>query len=203
MLNGRWPHGLSTWNWVRDTKVIGDAVLQWDYIGGYLPLIWKSGLFPTFNGANIVLIPYLDNMFGLQSHTKSLESNRTLFTLMGSHIHNSEYSLIMSFNDIKIICKTFWMFKTLYLMVPWSFATLEPEKIDQILIFQFVQWLCLCDVKYLPLKVFGQWGHLIFWKNNFLHSCSREGYLNFHIHYKFSIFSIILMMLWQCTMRQC
>ena len=139
-------------------------------------------------------------MFGLQSHTKSLESNRTLFTLMGSHIHNSEYSLIMSFNDIKIKCETFWMFKTLYLMVPWSFATLEPEKIDQILIFQFVQWLCLCDVKYLPLKVFGQWGHLIFWKNNFY---SWERYLNFHIHYKFSIFSIILMMLWQCTMRQC
>ena len=141
---------------------INDTVLRWEYIAGYLPLIWKSGLFPTFNAANIVLIPYLDNMFGLQSHTKSLESNRTLFTLMGSHIHNSEYSLIMSFNDIKIICKTFWMFKTLYLMVPWSFATLEPEKIDQILIFQFVQWLCLCDVKYLPLKVFGQRGCLIF-----------------------------------------
>ena len=139
-----------------------DTVLRWEYIAGYLPLIWKSGLFPTFNAANIVLIPYLDNMFGLQSHTKSLESNRTLFTLMGSHIHNSEYSLIMSFNDIKIICKTFWMFKTLYLMVPWSFATLEPEKIDQILIFQFVQWLCLCDVKYLPLKVFGQRACLIF-----------------------------------------
>ena len=144
------------------TILIYDTVLRWDYIVGYLPLIWKSGLFPTFNAANIVLIPYLDNMFGLQSHTKSLESNRTLFTLMGSHIHNSEYSLIMSFNDIKIICKTFWMFKTLYLMVPWSFATLEPEKIDQILIFQFVQWLCLCDVKYLPLKVFGQRGCLIF-----------------------------------------
>ena len=143
-------------------SIYSDAVLRWDYIAGYLPLIWKSGLFPTFNAANIVLIPYLDNMFGLQSHTKSLESNRTLFTLMGSHIHNSEYSLIMSFNDIKIICKTFWMFKTLYLMVPWSFATLEPEKIDQILIFQFVQWLCLCDVKYLPLKVFGQRGCLIF-----------------------------------------
>ena len=139
-----------------------DWLLRWDYIVGYLPLIWKSGLFPTFNAANIVLIPYLDNMFGLQSHTKSLESNRTLFTLMGSHIHNSKYSLIMSFNDIKIICETFWMLKTLYLMVPWSFATLEPEKIDQILIFQFVQWLCLCDVKYLPLKVFGQRGCLIF-----------------------------------------
>ena len=145
-------------NWTRYV----DTVLRWEYIAGYLPLIWKSGLFPTFNAANIVLIPYLDYMFGLQSHKKSLESNRTLFTLMGSHIHNSEYSLIMSFNDIKIICKTFWMFKTLYLMVPWSFATLEPEKIDQILIFQFVQWLCLCDVKYLPLKVFGQRGCLIF-----------------------------------------
>ena len=154
-----------TYNSVRTKmsyKHIIDAVLRWDYIAGYLPLIWKSGLFPTFNAANIVLIPYLDYMFGLQSHKKSLESNRTLFTLMGSHIHNSEYSLIMSFNDIKIICKTFWMFKTLYLMVPWSFATLEPEKIDQILIFQFVQWLCLCDVKYLPLKVFGQRGCLIF-----------------------------------------
>ena len=159
-----------------------DWLLRWEYIAGYLPLIWKSGLFPTFNAANIVLIPYLDNMFGLQSHTKSLESNRTLFTLMGSHIHNSEYSLIMSFNDIKIICKTFWMFKTLYLMVPWSFATLEPEKIDQILIFQFVQWLCLCDVKYLPLKVFSQRGCLIFWNNNFLQSSSREGHLNFIIH---------------------
>ena len=133
----------------------------------------------------------------------SLPPRARACTLMGSHIDNSENSIIMSFNDKKIIYEAFWMFKTLYLMVPWSFVTLEPEKIDQILIFQFVPWLCLCDVKYLPLKVFGQWGHLIFWKNNFLHSCSREGYLNFHIHYKFSIFSIILMMLWQCTMRQC
>ena len=151
-----------TTGWPVAVATVEDAVLRWDYIAGYLPLIWKSGLFPTFNAANIVLIPYLDNMFGLQSHTKSPESNRTLFTLIGSHIHNSEYSLFISFNDIKIICETFWMFKTLYLMVPWSFATLEPEKIDQIWIFQFVPWLCLCDVKYLPLKVFGQWGCLIF-----------------------------------------
>ena len=166
----RWAYtrAVSQWSFAKfHSALLGpfpcwDTVLRWEYIAGYLPLIWKSGLFPTFNAANIVLIPYLDYMFGLQSHKKSLESNRTLFTLMGSHIHNSEYSLIMSFNDIKIKCETFWMFKTLYLMVPWSFATLEPEKIDQILIFQFVQWLCLCDVKYLPLKVFGQRGCLIF-----------------------------------------
>ena len=72
-----------------------------------LVIFLSYGNLGYFNAANIVLIPYLDNMFGLQSHTKSLESNRTLFTLMGSHIHNSEYSLIMSFNDIKIICETF------------------------------------------------------------------------------------------------
>ena len=147
------------------------CVSSWEILQFYIvvyPNIKKSGLFRTFNGAkqhsssntdNILTILYL---VGLQSHTKSHESNKTLFTLIGSHIHNSEYSLFISFNDIKIICETFWMFKTLYLMVPWSFATLEPEKIDQIWIFQFVPWLCLCDVKYLPLKVFGQWGCLIF-----------------------------------------
>ena len=27
MLNGRWPHGLSLWNWVCDTKVIRDGQL--------------------------------------------------------------------------------------------------------------------------------------------------------------------------------
>ena len=139
-----------------------DALSRWEYIVGYLPDIWKFGLFPTFNAAKIVLISYLDNIFGLQSHTKSLQSKKSIFTLMGSHIDNSENSIFMSFNDKKIIYEAFWMFKTLYLMVPWSFVTLEPEKIDQILIFQFVQWLCLCDVKYLPLKVFGQRGCLIF-----------------------------------------
>ena len=53
-----------------------------------------------FQHCNTVLIPYLDYMFGLQSYTKSLESNKTLFTLMGSHIHESENSINMSFNDI-------------------------------------------------------------------------------------------------------
>ena len=159
-----------------------DALSRWEYIVGYLPDIWKFGLFPTFNAAKIVLISYLDNIFGLQSHTKSLQSKKSIFTLMGSHIDNSENSIFMSFNDKKIIYEAFWMFKTLYLMVPWSFVTLEPEKIDQILIFQFVQWLCLCDVKYLPLKVFSQRGCLIFWNNNFLQSSSREGHLNFIIH---------------------
>ena len=28
MLNGRWPHGLSTWNWVRDAIIIRDRLLQ-------------------------------------------------------------------------------------------------------------------------------------------------------------------------------
>ena len=182
---------------------IGNALSRWEYIVGYLPDIWKFGLFPTFNAAKIVLITYLDNIFGLQSHTKSLQSKKSIFTLMGSHIDNSENSIFMSFNDKKIIYEAFWMFKTLYLMVQWSFVTLEPEKINKILIFQFVPWLCLCDVIYMPLKVFGHWGHVIFGNNNFLQSCSREGHLNLHIHYKFSIFSIILMMLWQCTMRLC
>ena len=136
-----------------------DTLSRWDYIVGYLPDVWKFGLFPIFNAAKIVLISYLDNIFGLQSHTKSPQSKKSIFTLMGSHIDNSENSIIMSFKDKKIIYEAFWMFKTLYLMVPWSFVTLEPEKIDQILIFQFVPWLCLCDVKYLPLKVFGHWGH--------------------------------------------
>ena len=27
MLNGRWPHGLSTWNWVRNAKVIRDPLV--------------------------------------------------------------------------------------------------------------------------------------------------------------------------------
>ena len=190
-------------HWQQNSPCVCDALSRWEYIVGYLPDIWKFGLFPTFNAAKIVLISYLDNIFGLQSHTKSLQSKKSIFTLMGSHIDNSENSIFMSFNDKKIIYEAFWMFKTLYLMVPWSFVTLEPEKINKILIFQFVPWLCLCDVIHMPLKVFGHWGHVIFWNNNFLQSCSREGHLNLHIHYKFSIFSIILMMLWQCTMRQC
>ena len=180
---------LNKWFFTCVTKA--DTVSRWDYIVGYLPDVWKFGLFPTFNAAKIVLISYLDNIFGLQSHTKSLQSKKSIFTLMGSHIDNSENSIFMSFNDKKIIYEAFWMFKTLYLMVPWSFVTLEPEKINKILIFQFVPWLCLCDVIYMPLKVFGHWGHVIFGNNNFLQSCSREGHLNLHIHYKFSIFSII------------
>ena len=28
MLNGRWPHGLSMWNWVRDTKVKRDGLVS-------------------------------------------------------------------------------------------------------------------------------------------------------------------------------
>ena len=79
-----------------------DALSRWEYIVGYLPDIWKFGLFPTFNAAKIVLISYLDNIFGLQSHTKSLQSKKSIFTLMGSHIDNSENSIIMSFNDKKI-----------------------------------------------------------------------------------------------------
>ena len=121
---------------------------------------------------------------------------------MGSHIDNSENSIFMSFNDKKIIYEAFWMFKTLYLMVPWSFVTLEPEKIGQILIFQFVPWLCLCDVKYLPLKVFGQKRHSIFENHNSFFSCSQEGHLNFQIHSVFFNFSIVWLMLWLCTMRQ-
>ena len=71
------------------------------------PNIYKSWLFRTFNGSkqhsssntdNILTILYL---VGLQSHTKSHESNKTLLKLMGSYIHNSEYSIIMSFNDKK------------------------------------------------------------------------------------------------------
>ena len=80
-----------------------DALSRWEYIVGYLPDIWKFGLFPTFNAAKIVLISYLDNIFGLQSHTKSHQSKKSIFTLMGSHIDNSENSIIMSFNDKKII----------------------------------------------------------------------------------------------------
>ena len=72
-------------------------------IVGYLPDLWKLGLFSTFNAAKIVLISYLDNIFWLQSHTKSLQSKKSIFTLMGSHIDNSENSIIMSFNDKKII----------------------------------------------------------------------------------------------------
>ena len=105
-----------------------DALSHWEYIVGYLPDIWKFGLFPTFNAAKIVLISYLDNIFGLQSHTKSLQSKKSIFTLMGSHIDNSENSIFMSFNDKKIIYEAFWMFKTLYLMVPWSFVTLGVRK---------------------------------------------------------------------------
>ena len=82
---------------------VKDALSRWEYIVGYLPDIWKFGLFSTFNAAKIVLISYLDNIFGLQSHTKSLQSKKSIFTLMGSHIDNSENSIFMSFNDKKII----------------------------------------------------------------------------------------------------
>ena len=103
--------------WSKLRKVT-DTVSRWDYIVGYLPDVWKFGLFPTFNAAKIVLISYLDNIFGLQSHTKPLQSKKSIFTLMESHIDNSENSIIMSFKDKKIIYEAFWMFKTLYLMVP-------------------------------------------------------------------------------------
>ena len=71
------------------------------------PNIKKSGLFRTFNGAKQHSSSNTDNILtklylvGLQSHTKSHESNKTLLKLMGSYIHNSEYSIIMSFNDKK------------------------------------------------------------------------------------------------------
>ena len=64
-----------------------------------------------------VLLPYLDYMFGLQSHTKSLESNKALFTLMGSHIHESENSINMSFKDITSL-KSRRLRKLLDLLLP-------------------------------------------------------------------------------------
>ena len=90
--------------------IIPFVFLSWEILQFYIvvyPNIKKSGLFRTFNGAkqhsssntdNILTILYL---VGLQSHTKSHESNKTLFTLIGSYVHNSEYSIIMSFNDKK------------------------------------------------------------------------------------------------------